>query len=53
MVPSSEAAGVGWLTPDTEALAVNAEPLKVPPSATVSVGVAWVTVKVVDEVAKV
>ena len=51
VVPSSEAAGVGLLTPDTEALAANTEPLKVPPSVTVRVGVALVMLKVVVEVA--
>ena len=53
MLPSSEAAGVGLLTPDTEAPAGNAEePLNVPPlSVTLSVGVAWVMLKVAVEVA--
>ena len=52
MLPSSEAAGVGLLTPDTESLAANDEPVKVPPlSVTLTVGVALVMRKVVVEVA--
>ena len=52
VLPSSDAAGVGLLTPDTEAPAANDEPAKVPPlSVTVTVGVALVTWKVVVEAA--
>ena len=53
MLPSSDAAGVGLPAPETEALAGNAEePLNVPPlSVKVTVGVAWVMLKVVVEAA--